>query len=55
MKGEWPSGLRCCVQIRWFLVQAQLGTRSGLGTQPCYEALGDLLVKHRQNAVIKIR
>ena len=29
-----------------------LSARLGLGTQPRYEASGDLRVKHRQNAVI---
>ena len=36
------------VRIGRFLVQNPLGARLGLGTQPCYEALGDLWVKHVQ-------
>ena len=36
------------IRIGRFLVQNPLGVRLGLGTQPCYEALGDLWVKHVQ-------
>ena len=32
----------------------QLGARLGLGTQPRYEPLRDLRVKHRLNSVINI-
>ena len=40
--GEWPSGLRRCSRIGRFPVQTPLGARPGLGTQPRYEAPGDL-------------
>ena len=32
-------------RFRRFLVQTPLGARLGLGTQPCYEAPGDLRVE----------
>ena len=42
-RGEWPSGLRHCDQN---MVQNPLGTRLGLGTQPRFEAPGDLRVEY---------
>ena len=44
--GDWPSGLRCCDQNWRVAVQTLLGARPGLGTQPCYEAPGDLCFEY---------
>ena len=41
-------------RIGKFLVQTPLGARLGLGTQPLYEASGDLQVENLQKAVINI-
>ena len=43
------------IRIGRFLVQTPLDARPGLGTQPCYEAPGDLPVEPVENAVINIR
>ena len=50
IREELPSGLRRYVTIGRFLVQSPLGARPGLGTQPRYEAPGDLRVKNRQKS-----
>ena len=42
------------IRIGRFPVQTPLGARPGLGTQPRYEAPGDLRVKLVDNAVINI-
>ena len=42
------------VRIGRFPVQTLLGARPGLGTQPRYEAPGDLRVENVKNAVINI-
>ena len=44
IRAQWPSALRLCEQIGRFMVQTPLDPRLGLGTQPGYEASGDLLV-----------
>ena len=46
LKGEWPSALRCCNQNQKFPVQTPPVAPLGLGTQPRYEAPGDLRVKY---------
>ena len=43
------------IRIGRFPVQTPLGARLGLGTQPRYEAPGDLWVEIVENAVINIR
>ena len=43
--------MRC--RIGRLPVQTPVGVRSSLGTQPCYETLGDLMVDIRTNVVIK--
>ena len=48
-------GYGVTIRIGRFLVQTPLGARPGLGTQPRYEAPGDLWVEIVENAVIKIR
>ena len=48
-------GYGVTIRIGRFLVQTPLGTRLGLGTQPRYEAPGDLWVEIVENAVINIR
>ena len=46
--GEWPSGLRRCNK-NWKVPGSNpLGARPGLGTQPHYEAPGDLRVEYVQ-------
>ena len=41
-RGEWPSELRRHIQNRRILVLTQRGAQLGFGTQPLYEALGEL-------------
>ena len=36
----------CWIRIERFQVQTPLGTRPGLGTQPCYEVPGDLWAEY---------
>ena len=44
--GEWPSGLRRCSK-NWKVPGSNpLGAQLGLGTQPRYEAPGDLRVEN---------
>ena len=48
----WESGLvgkGVVIRIVRFLVQTPPGARPHLGTQPCYEALGDLRVEIEKN------
>ena len=53
-RGEWPCGLRRCNE-NWKVPSSNpLDARPGLGTQPRYEAPGDLRVEYVQNAVINI-
>ena len=47
-------GYSVTIRIGRFPVQTPLGARLGLGTQPCYEAPGDLWVEIVENAVINI-
>ena len=44
-RGEWPSELRRHIQNLRILVLTQLGAQLGFGTQPLYEALGELWVE----------
>ena len=39
-------GYSIVVRIGRFPVQTPLGTRLGLGTQPCYKAPGDILIEN---------
>ena len=50
----WGREIRAGPQIPLYIM-TPLGTRPGLGTQPCYEAPYDLQIKHRQNIVINIK
>ena len=48
IRGEWPSGLRRCNMIRKVSGSNPLDVWPGLGTQPRYEAPGDLRVDYVQ-------
>ena len=51
---SWRSALRHYIQNQMDLVQTPLGTKLSLGTQLCYQASSDLVVKKVSNAVINI-
>ena len=58
--GNWSHELLGVRQITaWphtpLYIMTPLGTRPGLGTQPCYQAPCDLQIKCRQNIVISIQ
>ena len=45
--GEWPNGLRRYTESQKDHGSTPLGARPGFGTQPRYEAPGDVLVESK--------
>ena len=49
--GKNLMGLDVAIRIARFLFQPQLGAWLGIGTQPCYNAPGDLRVKIAETVI----